>query len=257
MESTILLKFSDGKSNAKLQQLGGRLYTFSLPSGYSCPFAKDCLSKAIKKDDGSFTIEDGKHTQFRCFSAHQEVLYPATRNQRQHNFDLLNSMKGTDEMVRLIKLSIPAKATIIRVHVGGDFYSKEYFRAWMMVAAEMPNITFYAYTKSIGYWVVLKDIIPANFKLNASKGGTHDHLIEKNNLKYAEVVYSEQEAIDKGLEIDHDDSHAFLKDKSFALLLHGVQPKGSKASAARQLLLKQDIGQYNREKIKEGMAIAA
>ena len=50
--------------------------------------------------------------------------------------------------------------------------------------------------------------------------------------KEALVVYSEQEAIDKGLEIDHDDTHAAFGKKNFALLLHGVQPKGSAAGEA-------------------------
>jgi hypothetical protein len=48
-------------------------------------------------------------------------------------------------------------------------------------------------------------------------------------------VFSEQEAISQGLEIDHDDSHAAdpdFRDSDFALLIHGVQPKGSEASAA-------------------------
>ena len=49
--------------------------------------------------------------------------------------------------------------------------------------------------------------------------------------RIAYVVYTEQEAADLGLEIDHDDSHCFGY-KPFALLVHGVQRKGSKAQAA-------------------------
>ena len=47
------------------------------------------------------------------------------------------------------------------------------------------------------------------------------------------VVYTEQEAADRGLEIDHDDSHCF-GDKPFALLVHGSQEAGSEAGAAIQ-----------------------
>jgi hypothetical protein len=47
----------------------------------------------------------------------------------------------------------------------------------------------------------------------------------------AYVVNTEEEAEELGLEIDHDDSHCF-GDKSFALLVHGTQPKGSIAGAA-------------------------
>ena len=49
--------------------------------------------------------------------------------------------------------------------------------------------------------------------------------------RIAYVVYTEKEANDRGLEIDHDGSHCF-GDKPFALLVHGSQPAGSEASAA-------------------------
>lgn len=245
-----LLKFSPGKGNAKLAALGGVVYTFSLPSGWSCPAAKDCLSRAHKEVTEGVTkykILDGKDTKFRCFSATQEVVYKAVREQRQYNYDLLRKAKTAANMFELIKKSLPKEATVIRIHVGGDFFSEDYMKAWAAVAAIRPEVTFYAYTKSLNYWVSLKEKrqIFSNFKLNASKGGKYDHLISKHNLKYAEVVYTEQEAIDKGLDIDHDDSHAFLKDKSFALLLHGVQPAGSTAAQALKAL--KGVGSYSKK----------
>ena len=53
-----LLKFNFG-GNAKLSK---EIVTFSLPSGYSCPGAKDCLAKA---DRETGKIIDGKHQKFR------------------------------------------------------------------------------------------------------------------------------------------------------------------------------------------------
>jgi hypothetical protein len=64
----------------------------------------------------------------------------------------------------------------------------------------------------------------------ASYGGKYDNLIEKHNLRYAKVVYSEDEATRLHLEIDHDDSHAMSHGASFALLLHGTQPAGTVAA---------------------------
>ena len=183
MSYSQLLKFSPGKGNAKLQSLGGVVYTFSLPSGWSCPSAKDCLSKAVL-ENGKYHIEDGKHTQFRCFSATQEVVYTAVREQRQFNYNLLLQHKNSAiDMAALISESLPDKATVIRIHVGGDFFNEEYMAAWIMVALLNPEKTFYAYTKSLNYWVSLQQEIPSNFKLNASKGGRHDNLITQHNLK--------------------------------------------------------------------------
>jgi len=233
------------KGNAKLASLNG--YTFSLSSGHACPFAHDCLSKAVKRE-GKYVIQDGPHTKFRCFSATQEVVYKGVREQRAYNFSLLRKEKTVDRMKKLIQDSLPKNASLIRIHVGGDFFNENYMRAWAEVAKERPKVNFYAYTKSLPYWVnLIKDkAIPANFKLNASKGGKHDELIAKHNLKYAEVVYTEEDAVKKGLEIDHDDTHAFMQDRSFALLLHGVQPKGSVAAEALKKL--NGKGSYSKTK---------
>ena len=60
-----------------------------------------------------------------------------------------------------------------------------------------------------------------------------DHLIDEYGLKEAVVVFSEEEAAEKNLEIDHDDSHAINNlMPSFALLLHGTQKAQSPASEA-------------------------
>jgi hypothetical protein len=142
-------------------------------------------------------------------------------------------------MVQLVLDSLPPSAGVVRIHVSGDFYSQTYFDAWLEVARRRPDTLFYAYTKSLPYWVRRKDELPNNLVLTASYGGTHDHLIEKHNLRYAKVVLSEAEAAPLGLELDHDDSHAMKQGPSFALLIHGSQPAGTEASKAISALRKQ------------------
>ena len=245
-----MLKFSRG--NAKLDALesvvGGQVWTFSMLSGYTCPFAKDCLSKAVRGDDGKTHIEDGKFTQFRCFSASQEALFPEVYNSRKHNTDIIRSIENAHGLTELLLESLPRKAKCVRIHVGGDFNTPRYFRAWCDVARLTPEVLFYAYTKSLRFWVADKNYIPENMVLTASRGGLEDSLISQHNLREAVVVFSEAEAAEKGLEIDTDDSHAALpelRNKSFALLIHGVQPKGSDASKAVQAL--GGVGSYRKE----------
>lgn len=214
---------SFGKKNAKL---GKDIATFSLPAGFTCPKASECLSKS-NRETGK--IKDGKHTQFRCFSASAEALYPNVRKSRWHNFEELKGL-SVNGMVTLIDESLPKKK-IIRVHVSGDFFSYEYFRAWMLVAKMNPDKLFYAYTKCISTWLKYEILysVPNNFVLTASYGGKEDYLIKEFNLRSAIVVRSVKEAEEKGLKIDHDDSLARDKSvNSFALLIHGVQPKGHK-----------------------------
>ena len=129
------LKFFEG--NAKLTNI----HTFSLPAGWSCPFAKDCLSRA-NRDTGR--IQDGPNTVFRCFSASNEMR-PSVRNARWHNLRLLRG-KSKAGLTRLILASLPNDATTVRIHVG-DFFSR-HFDAWL-VAHRRPGILFYAYTKSL------------------------------------------------------------------------------------------------------------
>jgi len=69
-------------------------------------------------------------------------------------------------------------------------------------------------------------------------------LIAEHGLRSAKVVYSEAQAERMGLEIDHDDSHACdpaRANQDFALLIHGVQPKGSLAANALKILKKGDL----------------
>lgn len=252
-----MLKYS--KANTKLRKLNKvralkkyltgkrKVYSFDILSGWSCPAAKDCLSKAIEVD-GRRKIQDGKHTQFRCFSASQEAQYPDTYNKRKANFDAVKACKNTDEMVDLLSENLPEDAGIVRWHVSGDLFNEMYFRALIRVAANNPTVLFYAYTKQLRLWVKLADRMPENLVMTASRGGKHDALIDQHGLREARVVFSHDEAKRLGLDIDSDDSHAArpdLRDQSFALLIHASQPKGSRAAAALQVL-------KGREKSRKG-----
>jgi len=136
------------------------------------------------------------------------------------------------------------------VHVSGDFFSVDYFKAWMRIAALHPKMTFYAYTKSVRTWVDNRENVPVNFKLTASHGGRHDQMIEQYKLKYALVVFSVEQAERLGLEIDHDDSHAYGSERSFALLLHGTQKAGSIAAKALSALKAQGHSGYGKGSAK-------
>ena len=136
-------------------------------------------------------------------------------------------------MVNLISKSLPTSAEIVRIHVAGDFKSQAYFNAWVEVAQRNPDKIFYAYTKSLKFWIRKINDLPENFIMTASYGGMKDKLISQHGLRSAKVIFSMEEA--NGLHVDIDDSHAAAPEKrnqSFALMLHGVQPPNTAASAA-------------------------
>lgn len=257
-----MVEFSD--ANAKLESLYDvpelqewfsktrrKIYSFDLLSGYSCPFAEKCLSK-VKETDGKRSIQDGPKTEFRCFSASQEATFPSAYDKRKRNFDALRGLHLND-MIHELNSSLPKNAAIIRIHVAGDFFSPEYMFAWINVAMMNPDVLFYAYTKSLSYWLQYNEFISRldNFVLTASRGGRQDNLIDEHNLRESVVVFSEERAEELGLEIDHTDEHAAIpaiRNNSFALLIHGVQPKGSEAAAAIKKLKKRKVKfSYNRK----------
>jgi hypothetical protein len=242
------IRFTFG--NAKLSKGTAIL---SLLAGHNCPAAKDCKSMVMETEEG-LRIQDGEHTEFRCYAASMELRSKPAYELHKANFEVLKRAKGVAGKVAVIKRAIEEQQVYdmrrVRIHASGDFFVQSYFDAWIQIAEMYPDLIFYAYTKSLKFWVRRMDSIPANFKLTASYGGHNDDLIEKHNLKAVTVVYSFEEAEEKGLPIDKDDSHAYAYDGNFAQLIHGTQPAGSKASKAKEALKKKGYTGYNRDKKK-------
>jgi len=194
-------------------------YAWNLPSGWTCPSAEACLSKA---DRVTGTITHGPKQKFRCYSAMTE-RYPSVRERLWCNFD---AVKGkTPEEVADVLECLPKKARLVRTHAAGDFFSQAYFDGWLLFASRHPDVHFWAFTKSVSFWVNRIAEIPANFELQASVGGKQDALIKQHNLKYAQVVWSEEEAQRLGLEIDTDDRLAAYGKSPFALLENFTKKK--------------------------------
>lgn len=239
------IRFTFG--NAKLSKGTAIL---SLVAGHNCPGAKDCKSMVVETPQG-LRIQDGEHTEFRCYAASMELRSKPALALHQANFEALKTARTVEAKVEVIKAAIEAQQITdmrrVRIHASGDFFVQSYFDAWIEVAKQYPDLIFYAYTKSLKFWVRRIDSIPSNFKLTASYGGHNDSLIEKYNLKAVKVVYSYEEAEELGLPIDKDDSHAWNYDGNFAQLIHGTQPAGSKASQAKEALKKVGYTGYGRD----------
>lgn len=241
-DTNTMLTFSVG--NAKLT--GGDTYIFSLPAGHTCPAAEICQSRA---DKVTGKIIDGPNTQFRCYATLPENLFKNVRESRWKNLELLQKAKTAIGMASLIESALLSKKNIklVRFHQSGDFFNQEYFDAWFLVAQRHPEWTVYGYTKMLPLWIKRLGSIPSNFKLVASRGGKYDNLIETYHLRSALVVYSQQAAAARGLQVDHDDSHVWNYDKDFAIVIHGTQPAGSEAGKAWYKIAKHGKGGYKSD----------
>jgi len=239
-----MLNFSKG--NAKL---GKQTLIFNLPAGRTCPGALFCKSFAVVDANGKRSIQDGEHTQFRCFAASSEVQYDAAFENRSNNLKAIVDALREGSAVDLINNGIQTNRTrntkLVRIHESGDFFNLAYLNAWIAVAELNPDLKFYCYSKSLDLF--LDVTLPKNFYFTASYGGKFDHLIDEGLFtRYAKVFMTEDEANAAGLEVDHDDSHCF-GDKPFALLVHGTQPKGSIWGAAiRQRRANKQFAGYSK-----------
>jgi len=225
-----LLKLSKG--NAKLSN---DTLILSISAGISCPGSSLCKAFVTVKDDKR-VLNRGPESMFTCFAASEELRYPNVFKSRRYNYNLINSYvvkKDINGLTSLINESIQAKKKNInkfRIHESGDFFNIIYLKAFINVARLNKDIKFYCYSKSLDLF--MKVFLPNNFYMVASYGGKFDYLIDQGYFtKYSKVVFSEDEAKKLNLKIDKDDSLCF-ENKPFALLLHGMQEKGSEAGEA-------------------------
>ena len=179
----------------------GVVYEWNLPAGHTCPFARDC-KVSVDRISGKFTKEC---SEFACYAGRSE-RYPAVRESRWRN---LGHVKKGGEII------IPEKAKHIRIHASGDFFSQGYFDMWLDICKKNSGVKFWAFTKSIRFWVKRINDIPENLILTASYGGFDDKMIIRHRLKSAIVVKSEK---DTALPIDTNDDLARIPNINFALL---------------------------------------
>ena len=161
-------------------------------------------------------MTNGPKQTFKCYAAVSE-RYPSVRKRYWSNFEAVRGLKA-DDVAAVLAGCFPKNAKRVRVHTAGDFFSEEYFIGWMRFAASKPGVQFWAFTKSVPFWIRNKSIVPLNMELQASWGGRWDGMIEEHGLKYARVVWSPEEAESLGLKIDTDDKLAAFPGPSFALV---------------------------------------
>jgi hypothetical protein len=219
--------------NSKMKKLADMLHlkhsevaSIDLVCGVTCPMADKCKSIADRKTG---KITDGVNTKFRCYGATLEGAFPSVRALHWNNFEVLKTAKTTDNMVNAILPAITEKIKVLRIHSFGDFFNENYFNAWVKIAEKLPQVSFFAYTKVLP---LMKKARPDNFSMVYSFGGKMDNMLTDEPTAY--VVNSIADADRLGLfpacqNNPADDYNMVLAQKSFALVIHGVQPKGTKA----------------------------
>jgi hypothetical protein len=123
----------------------GRIPAFSLAPGHSCSAAA-CAT----------CYREG------CYARKAYQAYPNTRAAWDRNTELaLESLPLLEADLR--HYLTHTRKTLFRIHVSGDFISREYAMMWARIIADFPHIKFLAFTKQFS---IIRGInFPANMAL--------------------------------------------------------------------------------------------
>lgn len=125
-----------------------------------------------------------------CYARNGTYLFPTVKAKHIANLEYtLRDLIGWKlDMINEINRIGLHKIKWLRIHDAGDFYSDDYLKAWVNVCSNIPNVTFYAYTKQVAMFKrVLQGYCPPNFKYLFSLGGKEDNLISLEKDRHAEV----------------------------------------------------------------------
>ena len=195
--------------NAKLKKTSklnnSKIFNFSIPAyktkggKLTCPFADSCIKYCY--------AQKGNYTRFPKVQQLMEEKYKITK---QDNFILLIN----EEIQK-------KKATHIRIHDSGDFYSVKYLQKWVDIATQNKGVIFYAYTKSIKFFKDNKVKKPTNLKIIFSEGSKTDDLINTAKDRHARIFKSKELLAAAGyIDASNNDLKAITDNKRVGLVYH-------------------------------------
>jgi hypothetical protein len=111
------------RGNSKLSRT---ILCWNITPIVSCPNCTDC-----------------KNT---CYAIGSYYRFPDCKIAWDRNFELSKSGQFVPYVIGQISRSRTVKA--VRIHVSGDFFSREYILQWYHIAKMFPHIPFYGYTKT-------------------------------------------------------------------------------------------------------------
>ena len=194
--------------NAKMKKTSkenkAKILNFSIPayktkSGkVTCPFADACVKYCY--------AQKGNYTRFPIV---QELMEKKYEISKQTNF---NSLMNEEIQKK--------KPTHVRIHDSGDFYSPLYLQKWVDIANDNKGVVFYAYTKSIKFFVE-GFTVPTNLKIIFSEGSKRDDLINVNKHRHARIFKTVEELTSAGyIDASSNDLQAITDNKKVGLIFH-------------------------------------
>lgn len=126
----------------------GAIPSFSLPSGATCS-AQACKT----------CYEQG------CYARKIERLRPSVHKTYEENLTYARKYPDALEKYLDFYFSLPNAPRFFRIHVSGDFFSRNYFEMWMRIIRSHPDTKFLAFTKRGTIVRPYLDELPENLSL--------------------------------------------------------------------------------------------
>lgn len=159
------LKLKISKGNTKL----GGIRSFSMSSLNTCPSKTEWCAK-------------------HCYAHRQERMYPNVKRAYKINLNATSKKTFVYSMVEEIKNN--NKNNIFRIHVSGDFKDVRYIYNWVSIAKQLPEITFYGYTRSWEDVNLLPHLGILNKLDNVVLFASVDDTTNKNSPKTFRIAYA-------------------------------------------------------------------
>jgi hypothetical protein len=131
-----------------------------------------------------------------CYARNGTYLFPAVRAAHERNLRMvLDHLEEWEAEMGAELQHRRYDGRHVRIHDSGDFFSDAYLQAWLRIIRATPQVTFYAYTKSVDrFRRLVEPDPPANFRWVYSLGGTQDHLVDREADRHADV-FPDEDAI--------------------------------------------------------------
>jgi hypothetical protein len=197
-------RLSDG--NTKLKK--DSIWSWNLIPIVHCPMAGACKSYCYATV-GQQAFRSGVLRRARAFLATQQPDF-------------------VPKMVEEVRKAVKKGAKAIRIHDSGDFYSWEYMASWFWIASHFPKVRFYAYTKMVILvkTAYSKNLVPDNFRLIQSLGGSADSRIDRS-LPHSRIFGNlvDLKAAGYADASERDTPAAFGTSPLIGLVIHGAKSK--------------------------------
>lgn len=175
-------------------------------------------------DGGHFNVcpNAGACAKF-CYARNGTYLFPKVRGKHLANLELAQSPDFVEKMHETLahkkfrptgkRREIPGLDSLdhlndwtlawiniggqaVRIHDSGDFFSEDYYKKWISLAWDFPDILFYAYTKEVSLTKRFEPEFPSNLLICYSMGGREDYLLDLDTDRHADV-FPDLEAIEE------------------------------------------------------------